>query len=309
MTFLDAAAAFISYCASVRKLSPHTVRAYQLDVGRFAEFLGPGGLVASVSRTVIHDYVKHLFETRRLHAASVKRHVATLRAFFHWCEDDGAVPATENPFRGVRINIRLPRRLPRVISRADLRRMLREDFSVAEATFHSLTAYVAIEVLFATGIRVGELAALPDCAVDLEDGTIVIVGKGDRQRRVFVPEEVVALLRQYRTERARRAPTAVAFLVNSHGGAASPQLLRRLVRTHGERCAVRNRVTPHMFRHSVTTYLLEEGVDIRYVQRLLGHRSISTTEIYTHVADASLKQRIIEHHPRRTVVGSSRGTS
>ena len=278
MTFLDAAAAFISYCASVRKLSPHTVRAYQLDVGRFAEFLGPGGLVASVSRTVIHDYVKHLFETRRLHAASVKRHVATLRAFFHW-------------------------------SRADLRRMLREDFSVAEATFHSLTAYVAIEVLFATGIRVGELAALPDCAVDLEDGTIVIVGKGDRQRRVFVPEEVVALLRQYRTERARRAPTAVAFLVNSHGGAASPQLLRRLVRTHGERCAVRNRVTPHMFRHSVTTYLLEEGVDIRYVQRLLGHRSISTTEIYTHVADASLKQRIIEHHPRRTVVGSSRGTS
>jgi integrase/recombinase XerD len=79
-------------------------------------------------------------------------------------------------------------------------------------------------------------------------------------------------------------------------------MIRRLVRLHGERSEVRDRVTPHMFRHSVATYLLEEGVDIRYVQRLLGHRSISTTEIYTHVADAALKVRITERHPRRGIV-------
>ncbi|MEK6374916.1 MAG: tyrosine-type recombinase/integrase [Acidobacteriota bacterium] len=169
-------------------------------------------------------------------------------------------------------------------------------------TFADLTAYVATELLFATGMRVAELASLLDAAVDVEDGTITIVGKGNRQRRVFVPDELKSLLRDYRTARDRCASTAGTFLINSRGDAASPQMIRRLVRLHGERSAVRDRVTPHMFRHSVATYLLEEGVDIRYVQRLLGHRSISTTEIYTHVADAALKLRITERHPRRGIV-------
>lgn len=151
-------------------------------------------------------------------------------------------------------------------------------------------------------MRVAELASLLDAAVDVEDGTITIVGKGNRQRRVFVPDELKSLLRDYRTARDRCASTAGTFLINSRGDAASPQMIRRLVRLHGERSAVRDRVTPHMFRHSVATYLLEEGVDIRYVQRLLGHRSISTTEIYTHVADAALKLRITERHPRRGIV-------
>jgi site-specific recombinase XerD len=297
--FLDATTAFIRYCAHVRKLSSHTVRAYQLDLARFAEYVGHDASVASCSRTVVQEYVSHLFEKRRMHAASVKRHLATLRALFRWLEDDRGAP--DNPFRGMRFGIRVPRRLPRVIPRSDLRRMLRDDFVAAGGTFRSLTAYVAIEILFATGIRVGELAALPDRAVNLDDATITIVGKGDRQRRVFVPDEVAALLRHYQAERSRRAPHAASFLVNAHGAPTSPQLLRRLVRAFGERCAVRDPVTPHMFRHSVATYLLEEGVDIRYVQRLLGHRSISTTEIYTHVADESLKQRIIERHPRRRV--------
>lgn len=303
MTILVETTAFIYYCAHVRNLSPHTVRAYQLDLMRFAEFVGHGALVTSCSRALLHDYVSHLFDARQMHAASVKRHLATLRAFFRWAEEEGGATA-ENPFRGARFEIRLPRRLPRIIPRSDLRRILQDDFSPSEATFRTFTAYVAIELLFATGIRVAELAALSDDAVNLDDGTITITGKGDRQRRVFVPAEVTTLLRLYLVERDRHAPTAVSFLVNTYGAPASPQMLRRLVRAYGERCAVHGPLTPHMFRHSVATYLLEEGVDIRYVQRLLGHRSISTTEIYTHVADESLKQRIIERHPRKAVLGA-----
>src|SRR4029078_2856423 len=108
----------------------------------------------------------------------------------------------------------------------------------------------------------------------------------------------------YRALRAELASTATTFLVNSRGGAASPEFIRRLIRSRGEAAAVRQRITPHMFRHSVATYLLEEGVDIRHVQRLLGHRSIATTEIYTHVADASLRMRITERHPRKSIVAS-----
>jgi integrase/recombinase XerD len=295
--FRDAATAFLRHCQSIRKLSPHTIRAYQLDLARFGQFLGRRAAVAACDKGVIHNYVRHLFDARALKEASVKRHLATLRSLFRWLEEDD--DAIEDPFRGARIRIRMPKRLPRVIARADLRRLLLHE---RPAGFADLTGYVATELLFATGMRVSELAGLLDAAVDVEDGTITIIGKGNRQRRVFVPEELKSLLRDYRLIRDRAPSSADTFLVNSRGDAATPQMIRRLVRLHGERSAVRDRVTPHMFRHSVATYLLEEGVDIRYVQRLLGHRSISTTEIYTHVADAALKVRITERHPRRGIV-------
>jgi integrase/recombinase XerD len=127
---------------------------------------------------------------------------------------------------------------------------------------------------------VSELASLRNASVDVENGTITIISKGNRERRTFVPDEIKSLLIDYRTARDLSA-----------------------TRLHGERSDVRDRVTPHMFRHSVATYLMEEGVDIRYVQRHLGHRSISTTKIYTHVADAALKMRLTERHPRRGIVG------
>ena len=298
MLFRDAATAFIRHCQSIRKLSSHTIRAYQLDLARFSQFLGKRAAVASCDKVAIQNYVRHLFDVRALKEASVKRHLATLRSFFRWLEEDGE--ELEDPFRGARIRIRMPKRLPRVIAHSDLRRLLVHDHP---HTFAGLTAYVATELLFATGMRVGELASLLDSAVDVDNGTITIIGKGNRQRRVFVPDELKSLLRDYRTARDRCASTADTFLINSRGDAASPQMIRRLVRIHGERSSVRDRVTPHMFRHSVATYLLEEGVDIRYVQRLLGHRSISTTEIYTHVADSALKVRITEKHPRRGIVG------
>lgn len=297
MQFREAASAFVRHCQSIRKLSPHTIRAYELDLARFAQFLGRRAAVGACDRTVIQNYVRWLFDVRALKESSVKRHLATLRSFFRWLEED--IGDVDDPFRGTRIRIRMPKRLPRVIARSDLRRLLRHG---GTENFSDLTAYVATELLFATGMRVSELASLLDRAVDLDDGTITIVGKGNRQRRVFIPDEIKSLLRDYRTVRDRCAADAETFLVNSRGAAASPQMIRRLVRIHGERALVRDRVTPHMFRHSVATYLLEEGVDIRYVQRLLGHRSISTTEIYTHVADAALKMRITERHPRRTIL-------
>jgi len=296
----DAADAFVRHCSSVRKLSPHTVRAYELDLARFGEFVGRRATIASCDKTRILDYVRHLFDVRSLRESSVKRHMATLRSFFRWLTDDDE--RIDDPFRNARIRIRMPKRLPRVIARADLRRLLAGETG---CSFADLTGYVATEILFATGMRVSELATLLDSEVNVDDGTISIIGKGNRQRRVFVPDEIKFLIRNYRAARERCGGSAETFLVNSRGDAASPQMIRRLVRLRGERCDVRDRVTPHMFRHSVATYLLEEGVDIRYVQRLLGHRSISTTEIYTHVADAALKIRITEKHPRRRIVAAA----
>ena len=289
---------FLRDCANVRKLSEHTTRAYRLDLARFTRFAGARKDVASFDRTVLIEYVEHLFAEHHLKEASAKRHVASVRSLFHWLEDSGRVP--EDPFRGVRVRIKLPRRLPRVLSRAELAAILEHP---SGATFSSLTARMAAEFLFATGVRVAELAGLCDGDIDLTASVITIIGKGSRQRRVYVPDsEIRELIIAYRHARDARERLTDAFLVNSRGGAASPQYIRRLVRQLGENAALTRRVTPHMFRHSVATYLFEEGVDIRYVQRLLGHRSIVTTEIYTHVADAALKSRVIERHPRKSIL-------
>lgn len=290
---------FLRDCANVRKLSEHTVRAYRLDLARFTRFAGRRANVASFDRNVLLQYVEYLFAEHKLKETSAKRHVASLRSLFRWLEDSGHV--SEDPFRGARVRIRLPRRLPRVLSRAELATILEHR---PAGDFASLTARMAAELLFATGIRVAELAGLRDDDIDLTAGVITIVGKGSRQRRVYIPDsDIRELVIAYRHARTALRPTAESFLVNSRGAPASPQFIRRLVRQLGENAALTRRVTPHMFRHSVATYLLEEGVDIRYVQRLLGHRSIVTTEIYTHVADAALKSRVIERHPRKAILG------
>jgi integrase/recombinase XerC len=289
---------FLRDCANVRKLSDHTVRAYRLDLARFTRFVGPRADITSFDRTVLVQYVEYLFTEHHLKETSAKRHVASLRSLFRWLEDGGHV--ADDPFRGARVRIRLPRRLPRVLSRAELATILEHRPS---GDFSSLTARLAAELLFATGIRVAELAALRDEDIDLIAGVITITGKGSRQRRVYIPDsDIRELVTAYRVARNERGRTTDSLLINSRGDPASPQLIRRLVRQLGENAALTRRVTPHMFRHSVATYLLEEGVDIRYVQRLLGHRSIGTTEIYTHVADAALKSRVIERHPRKSIL-------
>jgi site-specific recombinase XerD len=289
---------FLRDCANVRKLSEHTTRAYRLDLARFTRFAGPQKEVTSFDRMVLPQYVEHLFVEHHLKETSAKRHVASVRSLFRWLEDGEYVP--EDPFRGARVRIKLPRRLPRVLSRAEVASILEHP---ATEDFSSMTARMAAELLFATGIRVAELAGLRDDDIDLTAGVITIIGKGSRQRRVYVPDaEIRELVVAYRHARNAHDKTTESFLMNSRGGAASPQYIRRLVRQLGENAAIPRRVTPHMFRHSVATYLLEEGVDIRYVQRLLGHRSIVTTEIYTHVADAALKSRVIERHPRKSIL-------
>lgn len=294
----QASDAFVRYCESVRKLSVHTVRAYRSDLHRFASFAGAGNEISACDRSTLHGYVEHLFTVVGLKEASVRRHVASARALFRWLEEEHLV--AEDPFRRTRIRIRLPKRLPRILTHQELAAVLRPPSAPG---FAAITARVAAELLFATGIRVAELVALKDSDIDLSSAVITITGKGDRQRRVYIPDaDVRDLVTAYQLARRQRSDDTDAFLVNSRGGPATPEFVRRILQRFAAAAKVSRRVTPHMFRHSCATYLLEAGMDIRYVQRLLGHRSISTTEIYTHVADATLKVQVTERHPRRSIV-------
>lgn len=316
----DAVRRFLSALRSTRNLSEHTHRAYRTDLNDFQTFLGPGKTVSQCQKEVIESYLRHLLQERKLKETSVKRRLASLRLLFSWLEEEDG---TENPFHRLRVRIKLPKRLPRVLSRDEVRRLLRQpakelqifrdgsyDLSrlpqdVSDQEFLQLSMLVALELLFATGVRVGELTEirLPD--LDLKDGVVRIHGKGSRQRRVFLAiEPISSLLDRYLSIRNRRSPATKRLLILPSNSFARTHHVRRWVRVCAEKAGLRRSVTPHMLRHTAATQLLEAGLDIRFVQCLLGHQSIATTQIYTAVSDLHLKGLVCARHPRRTLYGS-----
>lgn len=323
MPFGAACEAFLQHGRYARNHADHTLRAYAQDLAEAQRRIGADQPVGEIDRQALKDYAQALFDAGRLSEASIKRRLACLRALFRWLEDEGAVELS--PFHRLRLNLRLPRRLPRGLSAAEMRRLLATAgrdlglhqpgrYSAAElrrqvgpTRMPAFTQLVAVELLFATGMRVGELCALDRRDVDLDAGTLYLRGKGDRERAVFLPD---AELRQLLASYLALAPTLThadpdsrAVLLTPRGRPATPQHIRSLLRTLGERAGLSRRLTPHMLRHTAATHLLEAGVDLRYVQRLLGHQSVATTQMYTAVTHASLKAVVSEAGVRRAVVG------
>jgi integrase/recombinase XerD len=306
-TLAEAVKSFLFHCQFEKNLSPKTLSAYALDLRQFSASLAGGGqtLLTVIGKPQLREYIQRLFDT--LAVKSIKRKVATLKAFFHYLEREDVIVAS--PFRRMQIRIREPKRLPRTLTLAQLERILTTAYREAAALdaagqepSPALMRDVAVmELLFATGARVSELCNLKRDSVDLVNGTVRIFGKGRRERVIHVgDEEVLHALRCYIS--AVHGPTLEPdgfFFQNRMGGRLSEQSVRTILRKRVAGAGLDVRVTPHVFRHSVATLLLEEGVDIRYIQQFLGHSSITTTQIYTHVHDSAQKRIIATQHPRR----------
>lgn len=301
MTFEDACRAFLVYCRTVKGLSTHTLRAYEQDLAEARAFCGPDAPVDWWARATIRDYVAHLGAARALRAATVKRRLACLKALFRWLETDEVVEVS--PFHKAPVSVRLPRRLPRDLSRAEVRQLLDSPRCrlLGRADFGRMTVRLAILLMLSTGVRVGELAGIRLGDIRLADGVIRIHGKGSRERRVFVTDASVRkLMERYLALRTARGVMTEGLLVDDRGHTLSPQGIRQRLRAAALAAGMERRVTPHMLRHTAATQLLEAGVDIRFVQKLLGHQSIATTQIYTQVSDISLQRVVAEaRHLRR----------
>ncbi|TDI86941.1 MAG: site-specific recombinase [Caldithrix sp.] len=310
---------FLEHCRLERNLSKHSLRAYATDLADFRRFLErhpeSDSSVLECNREHIRAFLQYLFDERGLKETSVKRRMACLKSMFRWLETEEII--TASPFRYLDLKIRLPKRLPCSLSVRELNNLfyaptralglrsveiydfeeLPEDLS--GRAFNHLTTLLALELLFATGIRVGELVAIKHEHVDRYEGVIHIRGKGDRDRKVYIADtELIKLIVTYAILRSLRSPKNDTLLINSRGGSATTQFIRKLIREAGEAAKFPRRITPHMLRHSCATHLLEAGVDIRFVQRLLGHHSIATTQIYTHVSDRILKEVICSANTR-----------
>lgn len=274
---------FLDYCQLEKHLSANTLIAYKQDLGEYLAFRG--GRTDSVTGGEVIVYVQYLQITRSLSPATIKRRIACLRALFKCLVRQNVLSVS--PFAGLDLRIAVPKRLPRCLQG-------REISALASATARTpATTRLATLLLFATGVRISELSSVRLRDVDVEKRAIRIYGKGSRERVVFLPNDSLGrmITRYIKTYHRKSRPTD-RLLLNRHGHPASAACLRARLKALAYRCGIDRSVTPHMIRHTAATLLLEAGVDIRFVQRLLGHQSIATTQIYTHVSDAALRSAI-----------------
>ena len=310
---------FLDYCRSSKNLSAHTLRAYEIDLNDFQRFVGPRKGVRAIDKNLLRAYLGHLKDEKGFKPTTIKRRLACLRVLFTFLEDEELL--AQSPLYRLNAKIALPQQLPRALTRDEISKLLvfwrlrlglppksqvgPRHLAALRTTrdFSAFTGMIATELLFATGMRVGELAAVRPEDISPDGEVITINGKGNRQRRVFVSRaELRNLTRCYLETRAERFPSAGVVLVTPQGADASTQYLRQIITRAGKGAGVERRITPHMIRHTAATMLLEEGLDIRYVQRLLGHQSIATTQRYTHVTDEVLQKLLGEKHPRGRVM-------
>ncbi len=292
MTLTEARKRFLRHCGSAVNLSPHTMRAYCSDLDDSQRFFGVRMRLDALEREHLRQYIHYMREKRQFKETTIKRRLASLKLLFKWAEQEEFVGV--NPFDSLNERIRLPKRLPRALDRAD-QAALRRALVNAPRTdgFIEVRDKAAVQLLLDTGIRVGELVAIELGDLSLASGCILIHGKGNRQRLVYLSQRsLLRKIEQYLTWRSALPTRSGKLFVAADGGAIATPAVRSGLRQIALAAGISRHVTPHMLRHTCATQWLEGGLDIRYVQKLLGHHSISTTEIYTHVSDQGLREAL-----------------
>lgn len=283
--------AFCLYLDIERNLSPHSLRAYRQDLDAFHAFLGEVSL-QQVDYRLLRRYLGHM-KQQGYERATIARRMASLRTYFRFLARERMV--TGNPTVGLQ-SPKLTRKLPSFLDWEELQALLA---SPGPGPL-GLRDRAVLELLYATGMRVSEIAGLETRQINWEETEIRVVGKGTKERLVLLSDEAIRHVRRY-LEEARplleREPCPLLFL-NRAGTPLTTRSVHRLLKGHARRAGLEKDVSPHTMRHTFATHLLEGGADLRVVQELLGHASLSTTQVYTHVSQDRLKTVYQQAHPR-----------
>jgi integrase/recombinase XerC len=300
---IAAVAAFVQYLERERNASPHTLKAYQIDLEQFTahlrEELGRDPHPEDVDHLLIRSFLARLHR-EGVQKSSAGRKLAALRTFFRYLCREGRL--SRNPARAL-LSPRAPRRIPAHLEQNEIGEVL----AVPGDDDAALRNRALLEMLYATGVRCAELVGLDLEAVDLEGRMIRVLGKGRKERLVPFGQAARAALEAYLPARARCRPKTDAVFVNARGGRLTDRSLRRILDAQLRRVALARHASPHTVRHSFATHLLERGADLRVIQELLGHASLSTTQKYTHVNAQHLLSVYKKAHPRAAVSSRGRG--
>ena len=294
---------YLEFCKYQKRLDTKTLKAYKIDLTQFSE-IQLYDFSKSIEPNSIEDFISLLHQSFK--PKTVRRKIASLKAFFHYLEYKDIILI--NPFNKLQIKFREPITLPKTIPLHIIESFLATLYKQKESAStvfqkKCISRDIAvIELLFATGIRISELCSLKLSNIDFIEKNILIYGKGSKERRIQIGnDDVMLALKNYHMNFKEEIENTEYFFINRINNRLSEQSVRNMINKYSESAAIGLHITPHMFRHSFATYLLEEDVDIRYIQEMLGHSSINITEIYTHVSMAKQKNILTKKHPRNTL--------
>ena len=289
---------YFNYCIGRKNLDKKTIKSYRIDLRQCKDFMNSSSLIW-YEKGSIERYISFLHTKYK--PKSVKRKIASLKAFFHYLEIEEFLEI--NPFHKIQIKYKEPFILPKTIPINHIEAIINyayEQYKKATSTYSKKVALrniLILEILFVTGMRISELCSLKTEQIDFQDYIIKIYGKGSKERLIQICNaNVRRLIDKYIAITERKEHEYI--FINRLQNRLSEQSVRNMINNYAKRAKIPQHVTPHMLRHSFATLLLEEDVDIRYIQQMLGHSSITTTQIYTHTSLSKQKSILATKHPR-----------
>lgn len=296
MDYKEQVKKYLEYCEYRKELDWNTLKAYRIDLRQFFEFTQED----VPEKSKIEDYIVELH--KKYKQKTIKRKIASIKAYYNYLEEREIID--DSPFRKIKVKFKEAAILPKIIPREEIETLLNYMHSFKKISKDNTYKYwlrdiAVIETLFATGARVYEISNIRLDCINLNTGLIKIMGKGSKERYIQVASgEILDLLKQYYKHNSEAIKKCGFFFVNSWGNRYTEDSIRLMLKKYTKLAGIDRNITPHMFRHSFATYLIEEGVDVSCVQRILGHSSIKTTQIYIHIAAKKQAEILREMHPR-----------
>lgn len=286
---------YLKDCALRKRLSDKTIRAYQIDLDQFFTFLKYAADDENAVKSYIHDLNERYGKCK-----TIKRKIASIKAYYAYLEYEELID--HSPFRKIRTQMKEPKILPKIISKNDLQAIfdyLLQCVAIADSQYKRLMAVRNLalsQLLLATGIRISELCNIRKSDLNLNEKCLRIWGKGAKERIIYIGNDgVVNMLKKY-ADMTEDMQCEYFFLSKYHTR-LSEQSVRILLQNLESELQLAHHITPHMFRHTFATSLLEKDVDTRYIQQILGHSSIATTQIYTYVSAKKQKEVLMKRNP------------
>ena len=288
---------YLNYCQYQKRLTGKTLKAYRIDLNQFYTYMQFKNLK---NKKDISVYIQQLHTTYK--PRTVKRKIAAIKAFYTYLEKQDFLK--ENPFHKIDYRFKEPIRLPKTITLHELNHLYQSLYAYSKQTSNRvITRDIAIlELLICTGIRVSEVSHLLKSNVFIRENTIIINGKGSKERIIYIDNQnLIQSLLSYQRLFQDEIEKSPYFFINRLGHHLSEESIRFMIVKYCHLFHIDSHITPHMFRHTFATMMLEEDVDIRYIQEILGHSSITTTQIYTHMSAHKQKEIMSHKNPRNKI--------
>ena len=283
---------FLNYLKNIRLYSKKTVASYEYDLKDYALFLEKNNLtIKDDNDKTLKLYLNYIYD-KKINNKSISRHLSSLRTYYDFLKKENIV--TENIFKNVK-NPKIEKTIPNFISHDKLN----EIFTSFNDSDLDIRNRLVIELLYATGLRVGELVNIKIKDIDFGAQSIKVLGKGSKERYVFYNNTTKEVLKKYLVVRKKLQKKENDYLLlNDKGTPIKEASVRKIIQTTLMKCGIKSKITPHTFRHTFATDLLNQGLDLVNVKELLGHASLNTTSIYTHITNDRIKEVYQNTHPR-----------